>query len=156
MQDFMIILQYESHSLIASIEKPSFAKERISKPESYFGTMSFSVNLYRSDGQYKVWRQVGKDPKNTIKTLFGDVCLQEDLCSLMDKMVCLEILKNHLQKVPLMWIKFHLSTGPETYGEDCRIVLIVPLQERTTYSTPISMSSKMYGLSWRNPFMSTA
>ncbi|GFX14180.1 transposable element Tc1 transposase [Trichonephila clavipes] len=50
-----------------------FAKEHISKPESFWNTVIFSdeskFNLYRSDGQYKVWRQVGKelDPKNTIK-----------------------------------------------------------------------------------------
>ncbi|GFW06437.1 hypothetical protein TNCV_2187711 [Trichonephila clavipes] len=80
MQDFMVVLQYESHSLIASIEKRlSYSKEHISKPVSFWNTVIFSdeskFNLYRSDGQYKVWRQVGKelDPKNTIKTVkYGD------------------------------------------------------------------------------------
>ncbi|GFY31304.1 transposable element Tcb2 transposase [Trichonephila clavipes] len=120
MQDFMVVLQYESHSLIASIEKEilSFAKERISKPESFWNTVIFSdeskFNPYRSDGQYKVWRQVGKelDPKNTIKmvkygggsVLFwgcmsaGGVGELVFIDGIMDKMVYLEILKNNLQK----------------------------------------------------------
>ncbi|GFX31428.1 transposable element Tcb2 transposase [Trichonephila clavipes] len=120
MQDFMVVLQYESHSLIASIEKKrlSFAKEHISKPESFWNTVIFSdeskFNLYRSDGQYKVWRQVGKelDPKNTIKTVkyggesvlvwgcmsAGGVGELVFIGGIMDKMVYLEILKNNLQK----------------------------------------------------------
>ncbi|GFW72018.1 transposable element Tc1 transposase [Trichonephila clavipes] len=53
----------------------SFAKEHISKPESFWNTAIFfdesKFNPYRSDGQYKVWRQVWKElnPKNTIKTV---------------------------------------------------------------------------------------
>ncbi|GFV41126.1 transposable element Tc1 transposase [Trichonephila clavipes] len=46
---------------------------------NHFGTLIFSdeskFNIYSSDGQYKVWRQVGKelDPKSTIKTVkYGD------------------------------------------------------------------------------------
>lgn len=50
----------------------SFAKNHISKPESFWNTVLFSdeskFNLYGSDGRYKVWREAGKelDPANTI------------------------------------------------------------------------------------------
>ncbi|GFU94223.1 transposable element Tc1 transposase [Trichonephila clavipes] len=76
MQDFMVVLQYESHSLIVSIEKRNYLLQRNTfQGQNHFGTLIFSdeskFNLYRSDRQYKVWRQVGKelDPKNTIKTV---------------------------------------------------------------------------------------
>ncbi|GFT40289.1 transposable element Tc1 transposase [Trichonephila clavipes] len=89
----------------------SLAKKHISKPESFWNTVIFSderkFNLYRSDGQYKVWRQVGKelDPKNTIKAVkYGGGSVPTWGCmsaggvgelvfidGIMDKMVCLEI-----------------------------------------------------------------
>ncbi|GFS79330.1 hypothetical protein TNCV_3650221 [Trichonephila clavipes] len=58
--------QYESHSLITSIEKETiFCKGTHFKAGIILeNTVIFSdeskFNLYRSDGQYKVWRQVGK------------------------------------------------------------------------------------------------
>ncbi|GFS80183.1 transposable element Tcb2 transposase [Trichonephila clavipes] len=115
----MVVLQYENHSLIASIEKRDYLLQRNTfQSRNHFGTLIFSdeskFNLYRSDGQYKVWRQVGKelDPKNAIKTVKyggGSVLVRECMSAggvgelvfiddIMDKMIYLEILKNNLQK----------------------------------------------------------
>ncbi|GFU84785.1 hypothetical protein TNCV_2127261 [Trichonephila clavipes] len=73
MQDFMVVLQYESHSLIASIEKKklSFAKEHISKLESFWNTATFTderkFNLTGATDSGQVGKEL--DPKNTIKAV---------------------------------------------------------------------------------------
>ncbi|GFW60983.1 transposable element Tcb2 transposase [Trichonephila clavipes] len=92
----------------------SFAKEHISKPESFWRTLLFSLmkaNLIFTGTTDS--RQVGKElnPKNTIKKVkYGGsvlvlgvyVCRRNRrtcfIDGIMDKMVYLEILKNNLQK----------------------------------------------------------
>ncbi|GFX65192.1 transposable element Tcb2 transposase [Trichonephila clavipes] len=149
MQDFIVVLQYESHSLITSLEKKRlyFAKEHISKPESFWNTVIFSgeskFNLYSSDGQYKVWRQVGEelDPKNTIKTVkngSGSVlvwgCMSARgvgelvfIDGIMDKMVYLKILKNNLQKSAVnvgLGSNFIFQQDPEHAAKSVQLFLL--------------------------------
>ncbi|GFY23407.1 transposable element Tc1 transposase [Trichonephila clavipes] len=95
-----------------------FAKEHRLKPISFWNTVIFSdeikINLYGSDGGFKIWREAGKalTPKNTIKTVkFGGGsalvwgCMSAGgvgelafIDAIMDKHVYLGILKDNLEK----------------------------------------------------------